>query len=357
MKLNKFKPLLLIASMALPSILFAETYEGKSQAEINKQGKDFTNNLNKGAPTGDSSNSVGGMFGDSENKYQNIANATYNTNVIPTSLGKKNIQECTSMTQEEVNALINSGDAEKKMRGIECDAVRTNEQTNDLMETRRIDPKKDSLITTFNENQQKAAQTDSKGNVSITCNTSSTGGNSKLEESCIIVATPTLKTCFNKLTVACIEKYSNQAVTNKASHCRDEIGIDPSKTEGGASFDIANQAVHMSGNSGNRAFFVKNKDEAIAKYGNFYRTWIEGWKSGKRTYFNGREIWKGKGGSGAVENWNSMIVEGWNTLSWDGGASLSIKGPFFQDRTPCEVVCNDVWDMVCSEEIITDNTE
>jgi len=358
MRSYKLKPLLLGLSMILPSIAFAaESYEGKSQAEINKQGKDFAKGLNTGAPTSDANNGILGTSNSEVNTYQNIASNTYNTNVIPSSLGKQKIQECTSMTQDEVNTLINSSNAEQKMLGIDCDAIRTNEKTNDLMETRRIDPKKDSLITTFNENQKKVAQTDSKGKVSITCNTSSAGENSKLEESCIIVATPTLKTCFNKLTVACIEKYTNQAVTNKASHCRDEIGIDPSKTERGAIFDIANQTVHMSGNSGSRAFFVKNKDEAIAKYGNFYRTWIEGWKSGKRTYFNGREIWKGKGGSGVVENWNSIIVEGWNTLSWDGGASLSIKGPFFQDRTPCEVVCNDVWDMVCSEEIITDDTE
>ena len=78
MKSYKLKPLLLALSMILPSIAFAEeSYEGKSQAEINKQGQNYAKSLNKGTPTNGSSNGVMGMFEGVENNYKNIAKTMF----------------------------------------------------------------------------------------------------------------------------------------------------------------------------------------------------------------------------------------------------------------------------------------
>lgn len=368
MKSYKLKPLLLALSMILPSIAFAEeSYEGKSQAEINKQGKNFAKGLNMGAPTNESSNGVGGMFTGAVSTYQSIANTTYNTNVIPSALGKQNIQECTSMTQEEVNALINSNDANQKMRGIECDAVRTNEKTNDLMETRRIDPKKDSLITTFNENQKKAIQTDENGKITISCNTVGGGSGAKLEESCIIVATPTVKTCKSNLVVTCVDTIKNKVINDRNTECGSgKIGVDPDQRVDSIGYNIATGEVYASTKDSDKKFFVIDKDKVIAKGGNFIVTQVYAsagmWFSYRNTWkVNGTTVYTHKSsGTRTINlNVNHLIQNGWNSLSYTGASSkssISMNVPFLSDSgDECNLVCTDVWDMTCTEELMSDD--
>lgn len=366
MKSFKLKPLLLVLSMVLPSIAFAEdSYEGKSQSQINSQGKNFAKGLNMGAPTNESSSGIIGMFTGVVSTYQSIANTTYNTNVIPSALGKQNIQECTSMTQEEVNALINSNDANQKMRGIECDAVRTNEKTNDLMETRRIDPKKDSLITTFNENQKKAIQTDENGKITITCNTVGGGSGAKLEESCIIVATPTVKTCKSNLVVTCIDTVKNKVINDRNTECGSgKVGVDPDQKQGDINFNV--QAGTLSASvKGAKKFFVVDKDKAISKGGNFVLTQTyasAGLIFSSNTYrLNGTTVYstRSKGNKYPNTNVNHLIVNGWNSISYVGysnNASMYMKVPFFDKKgDECNLVCTDVWDMTCTEELMSDD--
>lgn len=367
MKSYKLKPLLLALSMILPSIAFAEeSYEGKSQAEINKQGKNFAKGLNMGAPTNESSNGVGGMFTGAVSTYQSIANTTYNTNVIPSALGKQNIQECTSMTQEEVNALINSNDANQKMRGIECDAVRTNEKTNDLMETRRIDPKKDSLITTFNENQKKAIQTDENGKITISCNTVGGGSGAKLEESCIIVATPTVKTCKSNLVVTCVDTIKNKVINDRNTECGSgKVGVDPDQKQGDINFNVQAGTLSASVKSAQK-FFVVDKDKAISKGANFVvtQTYASAGSIFYRSnayYLNGTKVYSttSKGNKYPNTNVNHLIVNGWNSISYVGNsknASMYMKVPFFDKKgDECNLVCTDVWDMTCTEELMSDD--
>lgn len=368
MKSYKLKPLLLALSMILPSIAFAEeSYEGKSQAEINKQGKNFAKGLNMGAPTNDSSSGIIGMFTGVVSTYQSIANATYNTNVIPSAIGKQNIQECTSMTQEEVNALINSNDANQKMRGIECDAVRTNEKTNDLMETRRIDPKKDSLIKTFNENQKKVAQTDENGKISITCNAVGGGSGAKLEESCIIVAAPTVKSCKSNLVVTCIDTVKNKVINDRNTECGSgKVGVDPDQKQGDINFNVQAGTLSSSVKGGARQFFVVDKDKAISKGANFVVTQTYASSSsifyrGNAYYLNGTKVYStnSKGNKYPNTNVNHLIVNGWNSISYVGNsknASIYMKVPFFDKKgDECNLVCTDVWDMTCTEELMSDD--
>lgn len=367
MKSFKLKPLLLVLSMVLPSIAFAEeSYEGKSQAQINSQGKDFAKGLNMGAPTNESSSGIIGMFMGVVSTYQSIANATYNTNVIPSALGKQNIQECTSMTQEEVNALINSNDADQKMRGIECDAVRTNEKTNDLMETRRIDPKKDSLITTFNENQKKAAQTDENGKITITCNTVGGGSGAKLEESCIIVSTPTVKSCKSNLVVTCIDTVKNKVINDRNTECGSgKVGVDPDQKQGDINFNV--QAGTLSANvKSAKKFFVVDKDKAISKGANFVLTQTYASAGGlfrrNTFYLNGTNVYSTRSSGNKYHNTNvnHLIVNGWNSINYGVGvstsASMYMKVPFFDKKgDECNLVCTDVWDMTCTEELMEDD--
>lgn len=368
MKSYRLKPLLLALSMILPSIAFAEeSYEGKSQAEINKQGKGFANSLNMGAPTSESSNSVSGMFTGSASTYQGIANSTYNTNVIPSSLGNKNIQECTSMTQQEVNALINSTDANQKMRGIQCDAVRTNEKTNDMMETRRIDPKKDSLITTFNENQKKAAQRDENGKISITCNTVSGGSGAKLEESCIIVSTPTVKSCKSNLVVTCVDTIKNKVINDRTTECGNgKLGVDPDQKTPQVTFDVNAGTLYANLYGGERKFFVVDKDKAIAKGGKFivtqtYASAGRFFASGNSFYVNGTKVYsnKNKGTINHNINVNHLIKNGWNIIKYSGiskNKSMTMRVPFFDKKgDECNLVCTEVWDMTCTEELMHDD--
>lgn len=366
MKSFKLKPLLLVLSMVLPSIAFAEdSYEGKSQSQINSQGKNFAKGLNMGAPTNESSSGVIGMFTGVVSTYQSIANTTYNTNKIPSALGKQNIQECTSMTQEEVNALINSNDADKKMRGIQCDAVRTNEKTNDLMETRRIDPKKDSLIKTFNENQKKVAQTDENGKITITCNTVGGGSGAKLEESCIIVAAPTVKSCKSNLVVTCIDTVKNKVINDRNTECGSgKVGVDPDQKQGDINFNV--QAGTLSASvKGAKKFFVVDKDKAISKGANFVltQTYASGGGLFRRNtyYLNGTNVYstRNSGSKYPNANVNHLIVNGWNSISYSGSstnASMYMKVPFFDKKgDECNLVCTDVWDMTCTEERMTDD--
>lgn len=367
MKSFKLKPLLLVLSMVLPSIAFAEeSYEGKSQAQINSQGKNFAKGLNMGAPTNESSGEVGGMFTGAANTYQSIANATYNTNVIPSALGKQNMQQCTSMTQEEVNALINSNDADQKMRGIECDAVRTNEKTNDLMETRRIDPKKDSLIKTFNENQKKVAQTDENGKISITCNTVSGGSGAKLEESCIIVSTPTVKSCKSNLVVTCVDTIKNKVINDRTTECGNgKLGVDPDQKMPEITFDVNAGTLYANLYGGERKFFVVDKDKAIAKGGKFIVTQTYasagGLISGNRYYVNGTMVYSIKSGGTKNHNINvnHLIKNGWNTIKYSGISkkkSMRMSVPFFDKKgDECNLVCTEVWDMTCTEELMHDD--
>lgn len=366
MESYKLKYLLLALSMISPSITFAETYEGKSQAEINKQGQNYAKSLNKGTPTNGSSNGVMGMFEGVENNYKNIANATYNTNVIPSSLGNQRIQECTSMTQQEINALLNSTDSNQRKRGIECDAVRTNEKTNDMMETRRIDPKKDSLITTFNENQKKAAQRDENGKISITCNTVNGGSGSKLEESCIIVSTPTVKSCKSNLTVTCIDTIKNKVINDRTTECGSgKIGVDPDQRVDSITFNV--QAGTLSGSikSSDKKFFVIEKDKAIAKGGNFVvtETYASAGSllSSNRFRVNGTIVYstRNRGTKYHNINVNHLIVNGWNSISYLGSsntATMKMSVPFLDNKgDECNLVCNEVWDMTCTEEIMQDD--
>lgn len=368
MRSYKLKPLLLGLSMILPSIAFAaESYEGKSQAEINKQGKDFAKGLNTGAPTSDANNGILGTSNSEVNTYQNIASNTYNTNVIPSSLGKQKIQKCTSMTQDEVNTLINSSNAEQKMLGIDCDAIRTNEKTNDLMETRRIDPKKDSLITTFNENQKKAVQTDENGKITITCNTVGGGSGAKLEESCIIVAAPTVKTCKSNLVVTCVDTIKNKVINDRTTECGSgKIGVDPDQRVDSIEYNIATGGVYANTVGSDKKFFVIDKDKAIAKGGNFIVTQVYAsagmwFTNGNNWRVNGTTVYTHRNsGTRTINlNVNHLIKNGWNSLSYSGissQSSISMNVPFLSNSgDECNLVCTDVWDMTCTEELMKDD--
>lgn len=368
MRSYKLKPLLLGLSMILPSIAFAaESYEGKSQAEINKQGKDFAKGLNTGAPTSDANNGILGTSNSEVNTYQNIASNTYNTNVIPSSLGKQKIQKCTSMTQDEVNTLINSSNAEQKMLGIDCDAIRTNEKTNDLMETRRIDPKKDSLITTFNENQKKAVQTDENGKITITCNTVGGGSGAKLEESCIIVAAPTVKTCKSNLVVTCVDTIKNKVINDRTTECGSgKIGVDPDQRVDSIEYNIATGGVYANTVGSDKKFFVIDKDKAIAKGGNFIVTQVYAsagmwFTNGNNWRVNGTTVYTHRNsGTRTINlNVNHLIKNGWNSLSYLGissQSSISMNVPFLSNSgDECNLVCTDVWDMTCTEELMKDD--
>jgi hypothetical protein len=354
--------------MILPSIAFAaESYEGKSQAEINKQGKDFAKGLNTGAPTSDANNGILGTSNSEVNTYQNIASNTYNTNVIPSSLGKQKIQKCTSMTQDEVNTLINSSNAEQKMLGIDCDAIRTNEKTNDLMETRRIDPKKDSLITTFNENQKKAVQTDENGKITITCNTVGGGSGAKLEESCIIVAAPTVKTCKSNLVVTCVDTIKNKVINDRTTECGSgKIGVDPDQRVDSIEYNIATGGVYANTVGSDKKFFVIDKDKAIAKGGNFIVTQVYAsagmwFTNGNNWRVNGTTVYTHRNsGTRTINlNVNHLIKNGWNSLSYLGissQSSISMNVPFLSNSgDECNLVCTDVWDMTCTEELMKDD--
>lgn len=358
------RTILIMCLFSISGFSFAETYEGKSQVEINNAGKSFTNSINQGAPTASTGNTLLSTLGNIAGIYNSIANSTYNTNVIPSHLGHDKIFECTSYTQEEVNAMINSPNAQIKTAGIECDAVRTNERVNDELENKRIDPKKDNLITTFNENQKNAVQRDNNGEISITCSTSSGNTNSVINESCIIVSSPKIKSCLNTLSVVCTDQLTNKVITDINTECRGDVyGVDPSKGSGNPTFNIPNGKLETHFNHGVVKFWVEDKDRAIGEGGNFilnryYGEGVSFWHS-TILRLNGERIayHRGDGDSWHNFNVNHLIVNGWNTVTHTGARNsfAVFLVPYFEDTKACDLVCKDTWTMQCTESDMEDD--
>jgi hypothetical protein len=110
-------------------------------------------------------------------------------------------------------------------------------------------------------------------------------------------------------------------------------GIDPSQYQniggGTMTFYPDTQKVNVTYDG---KFYIKNKDVAIQRFGNFYCTHLSGGVNGARGYLNGRAIWKGKGTWNGSSNYNNLVKEGWNTVHMEWG-EFTLQGPFLKILT------------------------
>lgn len=338
---------LLLLSFSGGAALAANSTSGLSQQELNKLGQDSakTTGAYKGFNVKDDS-----LKKINPDYAKTDLVSTYNSMQAPTAAGTAKKWQCLSYTDAQISGFYKSQKAADKQLAVDCDTIRAAEKTNDKMGSQYSDPLENDLVRLFTERQNDQEKNKANGNVNIECSPLGGTGATQREEKCLVQMLPVEKTCNRQLTVKCYANDTGKFLDDFTDYCLSRVGIDKTKQIGsGVAFNEAKSTVELWGEGSAVSFWIENVVEARKTNGGFVLEYVEGWQSGKRTFFNGHEIYKGKNPSYPNANYNDMVVEGWNTLGWDGGASIRIRGPFFKEKVGCEVICKEFWEEACVE--------
>lgn len=121
-------------------------------------------------------------------------------------------------------------------------------------------------------------------------------------------------------------KVNDDKTASLSVFCRPVAGVDLNQMYGNIRTNMIDEDIVELTLITSSGFFVVDRQACIDFLGGFILTQKGAGKSGHRMYFNGVEIWKGKGDWYGAENWDGLIVEGWNRFE-SGIGNMTIRLP------------------------------
>lgn len=313
--------------------------------------KSDTNSLNKQKSTIDS------IYG---TQSTNLT-STYNTNVIPNAQGSAFKAQCMSYSDAQLESMANSSNKDTVSLANQCIVVRTVANANDsatISHLSSTDPLRASVTNRAKSNNttngkvanvkaNDPASASSANAASYACDLSP-DTTVNFNKTCNIRTYSRQQTCSQNLSVVCKDSETGLVVDDAKNYCGFDAGVDVTQYSGNVQFDEANKTIWLGGEGGTHRFFVKNKDIAVENIARFIAVEVAGWKSGNRVYFNGNEIFKGKGTNYGSWDYTGLVREGWNELNVGGGGNLKMQVPYPTIKKNCKIICKEQWTNSCT---------